>query len=171
MRAAILPYQILMSVTGGFEAFNRRIGLGSVAEGSSTHISAFSSAISTNSKSNTLFTTLGGNDDDALYGPGAEIDEADARDVADAAAASISNPDEGGPDADRGSDPSEKMGSGGRVDVPDPGPNGGTAVPVAILVEATAGPDPSVTDEDAAAEAGGVVTAGGPLRSTPLTAR
>ena len=35
----------------------------------------------------------------------------------------------------------------------------------------TASPDPSVIDEDAAAEAGGVVTAGGPLRSTPLPAR
>ena len=33
-----------------------------------------------------------------------EIDEVDARDVADAAAASISNPDEGGPNADRDSD-------------------------------------------------------------------
>ena len=118
-----------MSVTGGFEAFNRRIGFCSVAEGSSTHISVFSSAISMNSNSNTLFTTLGGNDDAGLYGPGAEIDEADARDVVDAAAASISNPDEGGPDADRGSDPSEKAGSGGRVDVPGPG---GTAVPVGV---------------------------------------
>ena len=74
-----------MSVTGGLEAFNRQIGLGSVAEGSSTHILAFSSAISMNSKSNTLFTTLGGNDTAGLYGPGTEIDEADARDVADAA--------------------------------------------------------------------------------------
>ena len=82
-----------------------------------------------NSNSNTLFTTLGGNDAAGLYGPGAEIDEADARDVVDAAAASISNPDEGGPDADRGSDPSEKAGSGGRVDVPGPG---GTAVPVGV---------------------------------------
>ena len=62
-----------MSVTGGFEGVRRAECPGSPESGSSTQMSAVSSATSTNSKLRIFFTTLGVSDATGLYGPGDRI--------------------------------------------------------------------------------------------------